>query len=115
MPETDDRTLCIRIEKPITMEGYEQNFMPRIRAMVDRHDEIRLLLYFQAYKGWEREAALEDLGMVQQYGPKLVKMALVNPPEKEVFQMKTRKPLTGGEIRFFNESDLAEALAWVKS
>jgi hypothetical protein len=115
MPETDDRVLCLRVEKPISPEGYSENFAPRIRAMIEKHGGIRLLVYFCAYKGWEAEAALMNMGGLVEFGPKVIKFAMVNPPKKELVRHNVNKPLMAGETRTFEESELAEALAWVRS
>ncbi len=115
MEESDDRTLCIRIEKPISTEGYEQNFLPRIKNMVGKYGEIRLLVYFKRYKGWEQGAAIDDIAATVEYGPLIRKVALVNPPEKEIVQHKMLKPLFKGDFRFFAEDDLQKAINWVKT
>ncbi len=115
MPESDERTLCIRVEKPISKEGYTLNFLPRLNKMIDRTGEIRILVYFQSYHGWEPEAALEDMDATLQFGDKLAKLALVNPPEREVLQRLIKKPLLRGDVRFFDEDELDDALGWVKA
>lgn len=115
MPETDERVLCLRIEKPISPEGYSENFAPRIRAMIEKHGGIRLLIHFKAYQGWEAEAALMDMAGVAEFGQKVIKFAMVNPPKKELLRHNVNKPLITGEARTFTDDELAQALAWVRS
>jgi hypothetical protein len=114
MPQSDDRALCFEVHKPISPEGYSQNFLPRLDAMLDAAGEIRLLIYFSDYKGWETEAAIMDMGAIAVYGAKVAKFAMVNPPKKEIVQYAVKKPLIHGEIRIFEESQLQEAVVWVK-
>lgn len=115
MPETDDRTLCILIEKPISAEGYEHNFLPRFKGMLDRNGEARLLVYYKDFKGWEEEAAEKDMEITSAYGKKIRRFALVNPPRSEIFQKKVKAPLFDPEaLRLFEESELDKALNWVK-
>ncbi len=114
MKETDDRTVCMMIDKPISPEGYKENFMPRVLDMLKRNGEIRVLVYYKEFKGWEEEATKFDSEALVQYGQYVKKLAFVNPPEKEIFHKKMTKPLIKGDIRFFAEADLQEALDWVK-
>lgn len=114
MPQSDDRALCFQIDKPISKEGYAENFVPRTRAMIERHGGIRLLLYFTGYKGWEPEAALANMGILTEFGPKVIRFALVNPPKKEILRAKVNEPLVSGETRVFDAAQLDEAIEWVK-
>jgi hypothetical protein len=114
MPETDDRTLCIRITKPISPEGLQGNFIPRLDSMLDTHSEIRLLIHYADYKGWEEAATREDGVIILKYGPKIRKIAYVSPPKKEMFKLKINRALIAGEMEFFDNDDLRQALKWVK-
>ena len=114
MDETDDRVLCVKIHKPISKEGYENNFLPRIRDMVEKTGEIRLLVFYEDYKGWEEEASALDMQTSVAYRDKLARFALVNPPEKEMFQKKIKSFFMSGEFRNFAAEDFGEALDWVR-
>jgi hypothetical protein len=57
MPETTDRTLCMMVDRPISADGYKENFLPRVKNMLERYGEIRCLIYFKNYQGWEEAAA----------------------------------------------------------
>ncbi|MCM2343619.1 MAG: STAS/SEC14 domain-containing protein [Alphaproteobacteria bacterium] len=114
MPETTDRVLCIMVDKPVSTEGYKENFLPRIEKMIADHGEIRCLVYFKHYQGWEEEAAALDFTMTAKLGNKLKRFAVVNPPQKLLALHNLRKPLITGETRAFNETELKEALLWVQ-
>ena len=45
----------------------------------------------------------------------LKKLALVNPPESEIFRRLVKKDAFVGEMKLFNEADLQNAIEWVKS
>jgi len=115
MPETDDRTVCMEVDKPISKEGYRDNFLPRLQEILDKHGEIRILVYFKTYKGWEEEAVGFDMESTLVFGRHVVKMAVVNPPEKMIFSLKMRQPMIHGDLEFFNEADLQKAISWVKA
>lgn len=115
MPETDDRTVCMEVDKPISLEGYKDNFLPHVENIMEKHGELRILVYFKEYKGWEEEAAKFDIEQTLHYGKHITKLAYVNPPEKIIFANKVRKPLIKGEIKFFEEKELSKAIDWVKA
>lgn len=115
MPETDDRTLCMQIDKPISKEGYRDNFIPRIKEIIDKHGEIRILIYFKQYDGWEEQAAGFDIETTVQYGRYVKKLAFINPSEKMIFNNKIREPLIKGDTEYFEEEDLDKAIKWVKN
>ena len=115
MPESDDRTLCVMIDEPISGEGYAKNFLPRFYDIVERHGEIRLLIYYKAFHGREKEAAGFDMETTSTYGKKIRRLALVNPPESEALQKKIQEPrFDDHALRLFEEKDLDQALRWVK-
>ena len=114
MPESDEFALCMQVDKPISEEGYRDNFIPRITEMVDKNGEIRLLVYFKKYDGWEQEAVGFDLESTLNFGKYVKRFALVNTPEKMMFAYKLKQPMINGEIKFFGEDELPKALVWVK-
>lgn len=115
MPETTDRVLCVQIDRLISEVGYKQNFLPRLEKMVNKFGEICLLVYYKNFKGWEHDAAKEDMVSYAQFGKKIKKYALVNPPESEIFRRKMIDENISGETRIFSEEQLQEAIEWVKS
>lgn len=115
MPESDDTAICIQVDKPISKEGYRDNFLPKLTDMVQKKGEARILVYFQTFQGWEEEAAGFDMEAVATYGKYVGKLAFVNPPEKVIFKIKLQQPMIKGDVQFFAENDLQTALRWIKS
>lgn len=115
MPESEGATLCYEITKPISVIGYEENFLNPARAIIKKYGELRLLNYFNPYQGWEEDAAQLDIITHLELGSFMKKMAFVNAPEKEVMARLIRRPLTKGELKFFTKTQLQDAIIWVKS
>lgn len=115
LPESSGATLCYEISKPITVEGYQSNFLEPAKKIIAEYGELRLVLYYIDYKGWEADAARQDLSMNLEMGKYLKKMALVNAPEKEIMARVLRQPLSSGELRFFDKDKLQDAIAWAKT
>jgi hypothetical protein len=115
MPQSDDRVLCLRITKPITGDGYQQNFITRLDQMIDRHGEIRLLVWYADYKGWEEDAARNNMLSAVQYGQKICKVAMIDPPQSRIIDAKIKAPLLSGEVRIFTATEFDQALDWVRT
>ncbi len=54
-----------------------------------------------------------DMGGLAEFGGKVIRYALVNPPKREILRLNVNKPILSGENKVFAEKDLAEALRWV--
>ena len=115
MPQSTDRVICIEVDKPISEEGYANNFLPRIIEMIKKHGEIRMVIYYKKFQGWEKNAAVLDLKASAEYSSKLKKAALVNPPQKEEFKQSFKQQLIKGEVQTFGEDQLQEAIDWATS
>jgi hypothetical protein len=114
MPETTDRELCVMVDKPVSAEGYRENFLPRAEKMIAQFGELRFLVYFKKYQGWEEEAAMMDFAATHTIGNKIRRFAIVNPPQKYLALHTLRSPMLSGETRIFSETELQDAITWVK-
>jgi len=115
MPETTDRVLCVQIDRLISEEGYKENFLPRLEKMIEKYGEIRLLVNYLNFEGWENDAAREDMFSSVAFGRKVKKMAFVNTPESEIFRRTMIEENISGETKLFSEEQLQDAIDWVKS
>lgn len=113
LPETTDRVLCYRVNKVISLEGYQDIALPLLHTMIEKHGEIRILVDYERFLGWEEEAAKVDMMATAALGNKLAKLALINPPESEIFHRKIKGSILSGEMKIF--SDFDKALEWVSS
>ncbi len=115
MPETTDRVLCVQVDRIISEIGYKENFLPRLGKMIEQYGEIRLLVNYLKFEGWENDAAKEDMFSSVFLGRKVNKLAFVNTPESEIFRRTMIEENISGETKFFSEEQLQNALEWVKS
>lgn len=115
MPETQGNIICIQIDKPISEKGYAQNFLNRIDTILEKYPDFSFLIYYKEFQGWETQAASLDMASTIKYGKRVKKVAVVNPPKRAILQNTVKQPFIQGEIKFFLEHDLDEALEWIKS
>lgn len=116
MPESEGACICLKVDKPITAQNYEEHFLPLVKDIIATYGEIRILVYYKDFQGWEEEAARMNMFSSPSFAQKIRKVALINPPDSEL----SRAVLTGGDfkdtIRIYNSiKDFDAALAWVKS
>ncbi len=114
MPESEGCVLCIMIDKPISAEGYKENYLSRVQKIMEEYGDLRLLVYFKEYHGWEKEAAAMDLASSTETHARVSKNALVNPPPSLIALTQLRKDIRQGETRIFTEEQLQDALKWLK-
>ena len=116
LPETYKRTLCITLKGVVQPEAFKECFLEPLEEIVRHTKNYGLLInYDKTYEGWSKEAAELSFQSIIDYGPQARKLAYVNPPDAKLFQINMTRPLFGGEIRFFDESQLKDALQWVKA
>ncbi len=118
LPESEGPVLALEINEPVTFEIYNNFYLPALRDLFTRYNEVRVLYFYPApdtFPGWEMEAADLDLKMKTEYGHFAKKVALVNAPPSAVQRWTLVKPLIGGEVKIYKKEELQDALAWVKA
>ncbi len=116
MPQTDQTTLCVTMKDVVSRESYRQCIEKPLDKIVQKTGKYSLLVnYDPSFKGWSQEAAALSFETIIKYGLQAVKLAYVNAPDSKRLQINVARPLFGGEIRFFDQSELQEALHWVKT
>ena len=114
MPETDDRVICIRVDKPISGEGYKTLFLPLAHKMAADHGEIRMVVLFEKFQGWEEEAAMTDLASTMFLAHHLKKLAIVNLPDNMVQYIGMRQAALKTDLRIFDTHQFQDALNWAR-
>jgi hypothetical protein len=105
--------IAFDIAHPISVDGFREKFLPVLEEKINEYGEVRILLHFTEYQGWEEAAARLDLDTTARFGRYVTKLAVVNPTRTVILLYKVKEPLLNGEARFFSHGDLAEALKWI--
>ncbi len=114
LPETDDATVCVRLDGTVTEAAFDRVFLDAVRARMD-HKDFGALLYFHCHRGWEEKAAALSLDSILRYAVKARRIAYVNPPPGKILQVKLFQTRMPGEIRIYGEEDYGRAVRWVKT
>lgn len=115
-PATKGNLLCFELDGLVTQKDHKRFLVDPLRKIIKRYGEYRvLMIYKPTMKGWEPDAAEQNLAIVLECIPYCKKAAYVNPPKKKIYQMKMTEPLITFDIRYFDTRDLDKALRWVKA
>lgn len=115
LPESGGATVCMQFSGTITAEDH-LILIETVERCVKDHGYVDLLLYYNSsFNGWEPEAADANMKGIIEFGQFTRKLAYVNPPQKKIIQHKLTPDLFRGELRYFEESQLKDALLWIKS
>ena len=121
MIEIDSRSsesvLGIRASERITDADYTEVMVPKLEAMLRESGKIRLLMYFDNFKGFEAKAMWEDA----KFGLKHLrniddceKLAIVGEPAWIGKLTSIVGHLVPGEFESFRSTELEEAWEWVE-
>lgn len=112
LPETTDRVFCFRVLEKMQVGRYERAGAA-MHDMVKARGEVRMVIDYQNFDGWEDAATKIDLGLSVELGPYLTKIAMVNPPPIIIAQMKMKAPaMPRATVRYFEDGEYELAVKW---
>ncbi len=86
----------------------------KVASQVSPNTSIKLLVIVEDFQGWERGADWGDLTFFSTYGDMIEKIAIVAPLRWETdFMTFVLAGMRRAAVKFFPESGLAEARAWL--
>ncbi|MGZ9108927.1 MAG: STAS/SEC14 domain-containing protein [Micavibrio sp.] len=115
LPETSGSVICLRLTGTITAHDFVEYWEKPLKAIVEKYGYFNLYAYYDAnFVTWGEEAADLNFKYFTALGPKCRRFAYVNPPQSRFLMMKLMSPILNAEVRYFNEGEQAQALAWVR-
>jgi hypothetical protein len=113
MAETTDRAVCFLAQGGPKPENFVMA-SAACQAVLDRRGELRVLVYFKDFGKWDEKTSQMDMGFSMDYGSKMTRLALVNPPPHIINLFKIKEGLhSNRQVRYYPENEFADALAWV--
>ncbi|HTK84327.1 MAG TPA: STAS/SEC14 domain-containing protein [Patescibacteria group bacterium] len=115
-PASKGNILCFELDGLVTQKDHKKCVVDSLRKTIKKYGEYRVvMIYKPTLKGWEPDAAEQNLEIVLECMPYCKKAAYVNPPKKKIYQMKMTESLIHFDIRYFDTRDLDKALKWIKA
>lgn len=115
LPESDDKTLCLAFTGIVTKDDHYNHLVRPMQDAIARHGYFNLVLWYKDdFKGLSPAAAGQSFISIADLGKYAHRLAYVNPTARKLFQNTLMRGQMGQATRNFNESELAEAIAWAK-
>ena len=89
-------------------------FEPVVDAAVKAHGKARILAEFVDFHGWDMHALWDDIKFSTTHCTKIDRIAMVGDKKWEEWMTKVCKPFTMAKIKYFDQSQMESAWAWVK-
>jgi hypothetical protein len=89
-------------------------FEPIVDTAVAAHGKARILAQFVDFHGWDMHALWDDIKFSTTHCTKIDRIALVGDKTWEEWMAKVCKPFTMAKVKYFDQSQLDAAWAWVR-
>lgn len=106
--------LEVLVTGKLTKEFYEA-FRPAVEEIIQQHGKVRILLQMHDFHGWTAGALWEDIKFDFKHWHDIERLAMVGQSKWEQGMAAFCKPFTTAKIKYFDESKLDEARAWIAS
>jgi len=113
IPVHDDTIVAYRLSGRLTHADY-QAFLPELEALIRERGPLSVLFELHDFKGWELEAAVDDLRFLRAHPQDFKRFAIVGKGRLQRWMTTLAAPFTEAEIRFFEEERLSEAWDWLR-
>ena len=107
-----DNILGFELTGRLTDADY-QAFIPRVDAVLAKYPQVRILVMFNEFAGWNLPALWDDLRFTVSHYRAVERFAVVGQQGREAWVAHLGKIFTGATVRYF-EDDLAGAWAWLE-
>jgi hypothetical protein len=91
---------------------YTDVLQPAIRQVLDRGDDVRIVLVFESFEGMSMGAVWQDLKMGAGHLSQWKRIALVTDVEWMIHVTSLFGWMTPGELKHFPLAERGEAIAW---
>lgn len=111
--DTEDYLIC-RASGILSKADYDAAVPELENALAMRERPLRLLILLEDFRGWEVGAFWEDLKFDVKHGDDFGRIAVVGESKLEEWGTRLSKPFVGSEMRYFDQEDVSDALAWLE-
>ena len=112
LPAPSEKSLAFKVSGKLHDEDYK-TFVPLIDATAAREGKVRLLAQFEDFHGWDAHALWDDIKFATTHCTTIERIALVGDKKWEQWMAKVCKPFTMAKLRYFDQSEVEAAKAWL--
>lgn len=116
LPQSEGKTLGVRLTGKVTDEDYEKVFLPVLGDLIKEHGKVRCVYYMdEGFLGWELGAMWGDAKFGLKHKNDFEKIAVIGGPKWAEWGTKITAHLVSAEIKTFKVDQLDEAWSWIKA
>jgi hypothetical protein len=112
--EDNGALVMVRLTGKLTAKDYD-HFTPRVESLVKTHGKIDVLVSMEDFHGWEAGALWEDIKFDAKHFGDIRRLAMVGDKNWESLMATFCRPFTTAKIKYFDQSQKDDALAWVRN
>jgi hypothetical protein len=110
----DGKVIEVTVTGKLTKEAYEQ-FVPLTEAAIQRHGKVRVLFVMHDFHGWDAGALWEDIKFDMKHFSHIERLAIVGETKWEKGMAIFCKPFTTAKLKYFDHTELNDAVEWIKA
>ena len=114
LPESDGDLACVKIIGKLTAEDY-QSLMDMFHGILNRHGALRLYANLEEFDGWEWQASWDKVAFGIKHWGKIMQIAMVGTDRWAHLGSQLAGKLKTADVRYFEATDNAQALAWAQN
>ena len=114
LPESDGDLACVKIIGKLTAEDY-QSLMDMFHGILNRHGALRLYANLEEFDGWELQASWDKVAFGIKHWGKIMQIAMVGTDRWAHLGAQLAGNIKTADVRYFEATDSAQALAWVQN
>ena len=114
LPESDGDLACVKIIGKLTAEDY-QSLMDMFHGILNCHGALRLYANLEEFDGWEWQASWDKVAFGIKHWGKIMQIAMVGTDRWAHLGAQLAGNIKTADVRYFEATDSAQALAWVQS
>lgn len=113
IPVSEKNIFAFRVSGKLTDDDYK-SFLPRLDALIQEHGKLSLLFELDNFKGWDLDAAWDDLKYGREHEGDFERIAVVGEKHWHRWIVELADLLTSTDIRFFDRDDRQLAWDWLR-
>lgn len=114
LSESSGQIVGYKVVGKVTAEDYRQ-LEPEVQALVDKYNDVCLLIDLQDFAGEEVRAWLPDLKFGHRFHDKIDKMAIVGDKRWQKWLTDLADPFYADEAKFFHAEEKDQAWIWLRN
>lgn len=111
--EGPDNVIEVRATGLLEEADYN-HLLPKLRAAIEKHDRIRVLLEMQEVEGIIPKALIDEIAFDVEQLEHVERLAVIGDAAWEEALEKLTRPFTQAETRFFARGGKPEARRWLE-